>query len=159
MPGSVARLASLLVPTDLSEIGNQAVDYAYATVSRGGRIRLLHVIEEAELPNPLYAHYTPGRCPTAEERALQTRSLERDLRALVPTGASELGILTEVEIVAADDPAQAIARAADAAGVDAICMATHGRTGLSELVAGSIAGGVAKAYRRTLILVRPARSD
>ena len=158
MPGSIPRLASLLVPTDFSEIGNQAVEYAYAIVARRGRIRLLHVVEEASLPNPLYAHYTPGRRPTPEERETQLRSLERDLRALAPAGASGLGIVTEVEIVSADDPAEAIARAAEAAGVDAVCMATHGRSGLSELVAGSIAHGVARAYPRTLILVRPARS-
>lgn len=158
MPASLPRLASLLVPTDFSETGNRALEHAYAIVVRGGRIRLLHVVEETELPNPLYAHYTPGRRPTPEEREAQVRSLERDLRVLVPAGASERGIVTEVEIVTAEDPAEAIARAAEEAGVDAVCMGTHGRSGLSELVAGSIAGGVAKACRATLILIRPRRN-
>jgi nucleotide-binding universal stress UspA family protein len=153
------RIARVLVPTDFSEMGNHALRYAYALLPRGGTVHLLHAVEEESLPNPLYAHYTPGRQPTPGERAAQEKDLEAGLRALVPEEAESRGIETCVEIVHGSDPAEAIRVAAERLGVDAICMGTHGRTGLSSLVAGSVARKVASATSRPLFLVRPPSED
>jgi nucleotide-binding universal stress UspA family protein len=42
------------------------------------------------------------------------------------------------------DPAAAVARLADAEGVDLIVMGTHGRTGLTRLLMGSVAEAVVR---------------
>jgi nucleotide-binding universal stress UspA family protein len=149
------RIARILAPTDFSEVGNHAIRHAYALLPRGGTVHLLRVVEEASLPNPLYAHYKPGRRPTPEERSAQEKDLEAALRALVPDEAEARGIETRVEIVHGADPAEAIRVAGERLGVDAICMGTHGRSGLSALVAGSVARKVASAASRPLFLVRP----
>ena len=60
----VAELRRVLVPTDFSEAGLTAIPYAYAVTARGGTVHLLHVVEPVTAPNPLYAHYVPGRMPT-----------------------------------------------------------------------------------------------
>ena len=154
---AIPRVASVLVPTDLSELGNAAVPYAYALAPPGGTVHLMHVIESSPVPNPLYAHYTPGHRPTAEQRAAQERDLEASLTALVPAEAEPRGIETRIELVSADDVAEAIRAAAERLGVDAICMGTAGRSGLSELLAGSVARDVAAKSRRPIFLVRPPR--
>jgi nucleotide-binding universal stress UspA family protein len=151
---TVPRIASVLAPTDLSELGNAAVRWACALLAAGGRLHLLHVVHETDPPNPLYAHYSPGRRPPAAERAAQERDLAAALRGLLPADAAARGIDARIEIAHARDPAEAICAAAERLGVDAICLATHGRSGLSELVTGSVAREVAACARRPLYLVR-----
>lgn len=64
------------------------------------------------------------------------------------------GIDTACE-VALGDPVQAIIERARAVNADAIAMATHGRTGLSQLLLGSVASRVIERSRLPVILVRP----
>lgn len=57
--------------------------------------------------------------------------------------------------VAMGDPVQAIVERAQAGGVDAIAMASHGRTGLSQLLFGSVAAQVIERAGLPVIVVRP----
>src|SRR5690606_9810103 len=150
----IARLTRVLAPTDLSEYGSSAVRYAYALAAPGGTVILMHAIEPAPVPNPLYAHYERGRRLTPEERAAQVREVEELLRRLIPDEAAWRGIETQLEIVHDLEPAEAIRVAAERHGVDAICMASHGRSGLSRLIAGSVAQDVATSSRRPVLIVR-----
>ena len=156
---SVPRVARVLAPTDLSELGNAAVRYAYAIVAAGGTVHLLHVLEDAPLPNPLYAHYAPGRRPTAEERADLERGVEAALGALAPGEAEQRGVTTEIHVVHGARPADSIRSLAERTGADVICMGTHGRSGLSRLLGGSVAREMAGASPRPLFLVHPAAVD
>jgi len=45
------RLDRILVPTDLSPLGDQAVAYAIALAPPGATLHLLHVLEPAPTPN------------------------------------------------------------------------------------------------------------
>ena len=146
-------LRRALVTTDLSEFGNRAVPWAYAVVAAGGVVHLMHVIEPVHVPNPLYAHYTPGRAPTAEERASQRRAIEEKLRALVPDAAKSKGVETEVAIGEDDEVALCICEAAAAHDVDLVCMSTHGRSGLSKVLLGSVAERVLEHCKRPIFVV------
>ena len=154
-PVTIAQLGRVLVSTDLSPVGNAVIPWAYALVAPGGRVHLLHVIEEPNIPNPLYAHYRPGSFPKDDERASHEDTVERQLRSLVPREAERRGIETHVEIVHDGSASEAIRAAAERLDVEAVCMATHGRSGISRLVAGSIASEVAAASTRPLLLLRP----
>jgi nucleotide-binding universal stress UspA family protein len=57
------------------------------------------------------------------------------------------------------DPAEEILAAAKAHQVDVIAMATHGRTGLAQVVFGSIAARVVGSGVRPVLLVRPERLE
>ncbi len=57
--------------------------------------------------------------------------------------------------VAMGDPVQEIVERARAGGVDAIAMASHGRTGLAQLVFGSVAAQVIERAGLPVIVVRP----
>jgi nucleotide-binding universal stress UspA family protein len=158
-PPRIAHLRSLLAPTDFSDDANHALGYAYALAPEGGTVHLLHVVEELDLPNPLYAHYTPGRRPSPEQRAARQREIEQALQALAPAEAHARGVATKVAVAEDDDPAAAILREAERLGVDAICMGASGRSGISRALAGSVASKVAAGNRCPLLLVRRPREE
>jgi nucleotide-binding universal stress UspA family protein len=152
------ELQNVLAPTDFSDCGLAAIPYAYAVVARGGCVHLLHVIESHPTPNPLYAHYTPGRTPTPEERARQEAELHAKLEALVPAAAKARGVRTAVELVEGREVAQLVCELADRIDADAIVIGSHGRTGIARAVLGSVADEILRNTRRAILLVRP-RAD
>lgn len=129
----------VLVPTDFSLFANRAIPVAYGLVAAGGFVHLLHVVTR-EIPD------------------IDLDPRER-LGALVPRGAAARGIATELEVVRNEDAATAIWHAAGRLGVDAICMATHGRSGLGQLAMGSQAQEVLRRSRQPVLLVPPDREQ
>jgi nucleotide-binding universal stress UspA family protein len=127
----------VLVPTDFSILANRAIPVGYGLLASGGVVHLLHVITRE-----------PGE---------QVGDPTERLRALIPLGASARGIATEIEIVRGADACSAIWHAAGRLGVDAICMATHGRSGVSRVLLGSQAHEVVQRSRQPVVLVPPER--
>jgi nucleotide-binding universal stress UspA family protein len=129
----------VLVPTDFSDLANRAIPVAYGLLRGGGSLHLLHVVT---------------RKPGEDDLDPTDR-----LRALIPLGASARGIATEIEVLREEDASTAIWHAAGRLGVDAICMATHGRSGVSRLVLGSQAQEVVQRCRQPVVLVPPERDE
>jgi nucleotide-binding universal stress UspA family protein len=75
------------------------------------------------------------------------------LRALVPADATDR-LEIETEIVESADAAEAIAQAAERFDADAICLGSHGRSGLAKTLMGSVAQGVMAASKRPVLVVR-----
>lgn len=65
------------------------------------------------------------------------------------------GIKVAMESVESNRPAEAITDYASDKGMDLIVMATHGRTGFSKLVMGSVASGVLNQSSVPVLLIRP----
>jgi len=59
-----------------------------------------------------------------------------------------------MHVVESDDAGRAICQAAERLGTAAICLGTHGRSGLSKAVLGSVAESVLHMTRRPLLLAR-----
>ncbi|WP_373045400.1 universal stress protein [Vulgatibacter sp.] len=151
--GPVPSFGRVLASTDFSEHGDRATRTAYASLPAGGIVRLVHVVERT-VSNPIYAQYGVGEVP-ADDEARARESLAMHLRSLVPPEAEELGIVTEVEVVESNDPAVAIAQAAERFGADLICIGTRGRTGIGKAVLGSVAESVIARTRRPVLVVKP----
>lgn len=154
--GPLPTFRRALVTTDFSELGDRAVRYAYGLVGAGGVVHLLHVLEERDLPSPLYAHYDRVSRPSEEMREREAHEAKVRLEALVPARAELDGIETHSEVVRGGDPAAAIRAAAERLGVDVICLATHGRSGLSDAITGSVARRVLARNPRPVVVVGPA---
>jgi nucleotide-binding universal stress UspA family protein len=92
------------------------------------------------------------RVLVAEQEARTRRYLEQQAQQLAANGPHTR---TEVRI---GDPATEIVRFADAEQADAIMMSTHGRTGLDQLLHGSVAGAVLRDFPRPVIMLRPAEA-
>lgn len=152
----IARIPAVLAATDFSDRAAEAVRRAYSIVDDGGTVHLLHVLEVTEpivQPNPLYAHYVPGRAPTPEERFRQHAELAERLLELVPDGADARAIRTEVHVVDARRAAEAIVEAADRLDASVVCVGSHGRTGFLKALLGSVAEHVVHHCRRPVLLV------
>lgn len=155
---SEGELRDVLVPVDFSDCGLAAISPAYAVVAPRGSVHLLHVVERDDVPNPLYAHYSPGHTPTSEQRSRQEAELRDRLLALAPASAEERGVRTSAHVVEGDDVAALVCAAAEQVHADAICLGTHGRGGLARALMGSVPERVLSGTERLVLLVRPAAS-
>jgi len=136
------KLERVLAATDFSDLGNKAVPYACALLRRGGTLKLVHVLDSAA------AEVKHEPRPSTKNPKLSAR-----LRALVPADAGAT-IHIEEEIAESNNPAQAIAQEAERFRADAICLGSHGRTGLGKTFLGSVTEGVMMKSRRPVLIVR-----
>jgi nucleotide-binding universal stress UspA family protein len=143
-----AQLRNILAATDFSEAGDRSIAYAYELARGGGSVTLCHVRERA-LPPPAYG-YTDNRDALTEE---QRRELEDHLRSLIPAGAA--GVPTTVSVIDGGHADTGIVQEANRVGADAICVGSHGRTGLARSLLGSVAESVSRRALRPVLIVRP----
>ncbi len=149
---------TVLCPTDLSEVGNLAVPVAYHLTGSGGTVHLLHVAEPPFVGNPLYNQYVQGYVPTEEERAAGEDRVKKQLHRLPPETAVARGVRTEYHLVHAVSVPDTIEETARRVGADTIVLATHGRTGLSRILMGSVATEMVRKENLPVILVHGDRS-
>ena len=141
---TIPKLDRVLVATDFSDLGNKAVPYGCAILRRGGTLKLIHVIEASGAPAADKNKPRPGK---------GNPKLFSQLRSLVPADASESFDIQE-EIIESADAAQAIAQEAERFRADAICIGSHGRSGLAKAFLGSVAQGVMAKSKRPVLIVR-----
>jgi nucleotide-binding universal stress UspA family protein len=144
-PRFVPPLRRVLVATDFSPVGNQAVAYAYAIVADGGTVHILHVEE-------------PERTTATTKDLAHAAAVER-LRPLIPEAVPGKNVETRLEFSSDSNVAAAIASAGERLDVDVVCMGTHGRSGLARVGLGSVAQAVAQRCRRQLFLVPPRHAE
>jgi len=121
-------IKTILHATDFSESSDFAFRLSCALArDYGARLVILHVAP------PLIGYYGEGTVVPAPEAYEDT--LKEDLEQLRP---SDPGIKVEHRLVEGE-PAREILRQAQETKADVIVMGTHGRTGLSRLVMGSVA--------------------
>jgi nucleotide-binding universal stress UspA family protein len=152
MPSPAPTLSRVLCATDLSEFGNRAVPFAYAAAAAEGSVTLLHVVRDPPVPSPLVPHYGEPHASDSERRAEQRRA-KKQLEALAALAVDASGIQTELRVVHAAEVSEAILAEAERIGADLICMATHSRSGLAQLVLGSSAHEVLHQAGRPVLLV------
>jgi len=143
----------VLIPTDFSPLANQAIPYGYSTLPQGGRVKLVTVIPPWELPGPLMPHYR-SRLSYQPTRHKQVEEALYKLNSLIPPEARKRGIRTEVEVLEGQEVAKAIQQAAEKFGANLICLGSHGRSGISRMVLGSVAQKVMNGSRRPVLIVR-----
>ncbi|MGA2368476.1 MAG: universal stress protein [Dehalococcoidia bacterium] len=144
---------NIVVTLDGSELAETAVEHA-ETIARGcqdPQITLLRVIEPVRIP---YGEATPGLSIP------QLGQLEKDEKAKAEKYLNKIaakltvsGIKTSVKIM--NGPAaETIADFVDKSQVDLVIMATHGRSGLSRWVWGSVADRILHGVCVPVLMVR-----
>jgi nucleotide-binding universal stress UspA family protein len=130
---NVPVLQQALVATDLSQFANRAVPYAFALTHPSGQVHLLHVVKE--------------------DAEVDEAELLRRLQSLTPVGVTQQ---VRTYVVRGDDAATTMAQCAARFGVDVICIASHGRSGLTRALVGSVADRLLRATRLPVLVLRPA---
>ena len=146
MTESITRI---LVPVDFSADSNRAVHYAAMLAGQvGASVELLHVVEDFSY-GVLSEVYVPNVPDLMQETINDVVERLASLRASVFPHGSDVDTVAYV-----GRPAPTILEYAKAGGFDLIVMGTHGRTGLSHLITGSVAEQVLRAAPCAVLTVR-----
>jgi nucleotide-binding universal stress UspA family protein len=143
----------ILIALDGSSIAERVVEPA---VSLGRALEaectLLRVVDPHGLLGDLHAFLAPrmGRA-MAEQQEIEAK----DYLTEMAWWMHERGVQAKARIVISERPADAILAEAEREGAALIAMATHGRSGLSRMLMGSVAGQVQQGTRIPLLLYRP----
>jgi universal stress protein A len=142
----------ILLATDFSEYSNAALEVASRLASEShARLYIVHVDGIASVSVPAIPPVEGGYyydAPREDERLEICERLKK-IAPTVPNVAYEHCYLTGL-------PVDQILKFADRAHIGLIVIGSHGRTGLSRLLMGSVAEGVArKANCHVLVVKQP----
>ncbi len=135
----------LLVPTDFSPLSDAALAYAGTLAGAfGARLHVLHVIDNVFLRAGV----------TDPRNAIKTAALRRVHDRLSDNDRRRFHVIAAVE--QSDTPAGEVASYARTHNIDLIVMGTHGRSGMSHLLMGSVAEKVVRTAPCPVLTVREA---
>jgi nucleotide-binding universal stress UspA family protein len=145
---------TILIALDGSPLSEQILEHA-VSVGRplGARYVMLRVVNPPGLMGEMPAAIAPrlGWNLAAASRVAEARAyLSAAARPL-----KERGLEVETKVIESERPAAAILHEAVRGGSALVAMASHGRTGLSRLVLGSVASQVLHGASVPLLLYRP----
>lgn len=125
----------ILHPSDFSAASRPALKTAVETAkTNAAELLIVHVLPPLPVVPDAYIAATTYDRLQRGHRASGQKQLDRLVANAKTAGARASGILLDVGV-----PAQQIARLAKSRRVDLIVMGTHGRTGLTRALLGSVA--------------------
>jgi nucleotide-binding universal stress UspA family protein len=135
-------LKNILVATDFEPASDAALTYGRELARTfGARLHLLHVAENDFL-----------RPSATDPYVLKTAVARRLNERLTSEDRTDRGARATVEI--SDRPADTITRYAKHEQIDLIVMGTHGRTGVTHMLTGSVAENVVRTAPCPVLTVR-----
>lgn len=142
----MGKIKRILAPTDLSELSTVGVRYALNLArALGAEVTVYHVVNQEDLaqsPNPVLERY---------QLAL-ARFLNDHFSDLTPW----LKVRERLEI---GRPEENIVERARKEGSDLIVISTHGRTGLSHVLVGSVTEKVVRTAPCPVLSIRPQHAE
>lgn len=142
-------MRKILVPIDFSDASERAVIYAAALARRlHASLHLVHVLELSMVNRPQFDY--EADMPALRERLYQdARRRLGELAARL--GGDALRVSTEVRT---GEPNTCITDAEIDYGADLVIMSTHGRSGLSHLLLGSVTEQVIRTAQCPVLVLR-----
>ncbi len=143
------QINQILVPTDFSENAQHALNYAVALAKQcSAKLHLLHI---PVIPTYLLMDlsYSPG--PEAVTRILNESqdALDEQAQAVAAAGVEHFTVIREGTVH------EVIRDYAKEHDVDLVIVGTHGRTGVSKLMYGSVTERVIKTVHTPIVVVPP----
>jgi nucleotide-binding universal stress UspA family protein len=127
----VPVVRSVVVATDLSAFANRAVAYGFAIAEPDAEVHIVHVVKDNDGDHG---------------------ELSKQLTGLAPPNTKQK---VTPHVIHGDDAAETIAQCAARLGADVICIASHGRSGISRALVGSVADRLLRATRLPVLVLRP----
>jgi nucleotide-binding universal stress UspA family protein len=144
-------LNRILVPVDFSAHSEKAIRFATTLANKfGARLSLLHVVEDPFVTGAWQAEVFVPNIPELLNdliKAAQTQMTERQKELATHGVAVESAVIS-------GRPATAIVEYASTGQFDLIVMGTHGRTGFSHALLGSVAERVVQKAPCPVLSVR-----
>ena len=172
----------ILIPMDGSKFSEEILSAVNTLLSHADSTREIHLLRIVdpkaaritwmEAPPPKmeiagvqpggrsYTRMDPGHRTVVETLNQSTERLRNEaLDYLHRISTEYFESKARTDVITEDDVVEAIAKYVAAEKIDVIAMATHGRTGLSSVLMGSVASGLLKARVAPLLIVRPSTLD
>jgi nucleotide-binding universal stress UspA family protein len=144
-------ITNILVPVDFSAHSDRAFRYATTLAQRlGAKLALIHVVEDPFVTGAWNAEAYVPNIPELLNNLIS--GAERQLATLKESAAA-LGVTADTAVISGR-PAHSIVEHATDGGFDLIVMGTHGRTGLSHVVMGSVAERVVQKAHCPVLTMR-----
>ena len=126
----------ILVPIDGSELSERAIAHAIS-LARGVGASLVALHAYPRVPGSPYGTFGPAAELFADAQASLARSDADALFERVRAAAEDAAVSLETVLVEATDVYRQIVAVAHKRKCDLICMASHGRNGVSAMLLGS----------------------
>ena len=144
-------ITNILVPVDFSPHAEHAFTYATTLAERfGAKLALLYVVDDSLVTGGWSSEIYVSNVPELIENLIA--DADRRL-ATLKASAAALGLTAETAVIRGR-PAHAIVEHAKNGGFNLIVMGTHGRTGVSHVVMGSVAERVLRKAPCPVLTVR-----
>lgn len=137
------NIRKILLPVDFSHADDQALVLASSLAQAwGAKLMIVHVEEPPLAYGGGEMYYGLPEPRTAD--------LVRMLEAIVPKSP---GVAFEHRLITGE-PSEAVVRLAESENVDMIIMGTHGRTGFSRLLMGSVAEAIVRTAKCPVLTLK-----
>ncbi len=151
------KIKKILAPTDFSDLSQVGVRYALNLAkSTGAEATVYHVITLGELMdsgkkmNEEFRGYVPH--PLRNPLETYQRVLARFLKDHFPDHIRQVSVREKVQVGV---PHKSIVELAETDGSDLIVISTHGRTGLSHMLVGSVSEKVVRQAPCPVLSIHP----
>lgn len=149
---AVISAKKILAPTDLSKLSRAAVHYALEmALEQNAEVIVYNVIGED-------GDWFGKNDPLNPATAFLPRQKERLREFVTENFADVIGKVRITESVEAGIPHLLIVKKAEEENADLIVMSTHGRTGIEQLMLGSVTAKVVARASCPVLSIRPAKA-
>ena len=146
------RIKKILAPTDFSELSRPAVREALElAIERGSTVIVYHVIGEDVDWFDKDDRLNPATALVPQHKETLHQFIHDNFADLAAQA-------TIVEVVEAGVPYHRIVKKAEEESADMIVMSTHGRTGLEQIMLGSVTAKVVARASCPVLSIRPRQS-
>lgn len=145
---------SILVPVDYSEPSRRALELAL-TLDADASVTVVHVWDRPAYVGEHYVSHADGSRKSLSE--LIRENAERDMTEFLAKVKAPSGKTYEHRLIDGD-PVTAIIAEASKPGYDVLVVGTHGRSGMTKLLLGSVTEKLIRLSPIPVLTVPPARS-
>lgn len=148
-------IQNILLATDFSESAVEAQRYALAlTIPLGAKLHVLHIVKD---PYPLPSATGVKAAPVVDPLPKIISAAEKKLTEQIAADRERYPeILPAVKV---GDPVSQILDYANTHAIDLIILGTHGRSGLSHLIIGSVAEKVVRMAKCPVLTAHSAGQE
>ena len=145
------KLTKIIAPTDLSKLSRAALHYAMdMALAQNAEVLVYHVISED-------GDWFDKDDALNPANALVPKQKQRLAEFVKENCAEYIGKVRRLEVVEVGVPYKEIVRKAEEEKADLIVMSTHGRTGLEQVMLGSVTAKVVARASCPVLSIRPAK--
>jgi len=140
------KIHVILCPIDFSDASRKAVQYAREfALSMNAKVQLLAIVEPHPVSVDMNLNYIPVEQDIEQAILRDTEAIAEELRA------ANVQVTCSVEL---GTPADVILEYIQEMDVNMVIMGSHGKTGLSRLLMGSVAESVMRKAQCPVLIVK-----